>query len=281
MLSPDIHVIAIGKVGNDSEGKRLLEEMQQAGIDTRFVEVDPENPTMYSVCIQYADKSGFNVTSSNNASGAVTPQYINDCIDSISGGIDSRTIVLAAPEVPVETRIAMLERGKSSGSFCAASILKEESEAFEQLGGFELCDLLSVNEDEAQAISRKKDTDKLEIVKACYNRLAKRNPHIALIVTVGGNGSYCVRNNVIEHIPAKSSAVVNTAGAGDAYIAGVLCGLTLGMPLQYPQGEKNIIRATDFGTLLAGLSVESKHTIAENIDKNDIMSKMQNIMKAG
>ncbi len=282
MLSPGVNVIAIGKVGDDGEGKRLLLEMAQAGIDTRFVQNDPDNPTMYSVCIQYADKSGFNVTSSNNASGAVTPRYINGCIDSISGGIDEKTLVLAAPEVPVESRIALLERGKSGGAFCAASVLREEAGEFRRLGGFELCDLLAVNEDEAQAISGKENTDKLKTAKACYAELAKYNPNIALIVTAGEQGSYCVQGGNVEHIPAVSSAVVNTAGAGDAYLAGVICGLALGMPLQYLRGGNNeVIRATDFGALLAGLSLESKHTIADNIDKNDVMKKLQNIIKAG
>ena len=73
-LYPGTDVFAIGKVGHDAEGLRLLDEMASAHIHTDTVETDDTLPTMFSTCIQYADKAVCNVTSSNSASTHVTPR---------------------------------------------------------------------------------------------------------------------------------------------------------------------------------------------------------------
>ncbi len=57
--------------------------------------------------------------------------------------------------------------------------------------------------------------------------------------------------------------MVSTAGAGDAFLAGVIIGLVADLPL--PQAQ-------ELGTLVAALSVTSPHTINPEIDRRSLLS---------
>jgi fructokinase len=43
-----------------------------------------------------------------------------------------------------------------------------------------------------------------------------------LLVTFGENGSYCVTKEGHVHVPAKKVQAVDTTGAGDAFVSGML-----------------------------------------------------------
>ena len=49
-------------MGADQAGQRVLEEMQNVGINTALVQKDDAKPTLLSVCFQYPDGSGGNIT---------------------------------------------------------------------------------------------------------------------------------------------------------------------------------------------------------------------------
>jgi len=255
VLTQDIHVYAIGMVGRDSQGEGLLAEMQSAGIDTRFVEMTGEARTMLSVCYQYPDGSGGNITTSNSASGLVTPAYIEACAD----GINGESLVLAAPEVPLESRIRLLEIAKARKAFTVSSFLAEEAGMFEAAGGFVLSDLISINRDEAKSVA-----DRIG-VEGDFDIIAKKimgiNPALKLMITAGGEGSYIYENDNASHIPAIPAKIKSTAGAGDAFLGGTIAGLISGM---------NLTRAAGYGAGAAYFAVMDKNTIAKDVSVKKI-----------
>ena len=46
LLGPGFHVIPASKVGDDDIGRRLLIEMQEIGLDTRYIVVSPGDATL-------------------------------------------------------------------------------------------------------------------------------------------------------------------------------------------------------------------------------------------
>lgn len=279
VFSNELSVYAIGMVGNDAQGVKLIEEMQSAGISTQMVTSTVSHPTMFSVCLQYPDKCVCNITTANSACNYVTPQYILRLLKESQLQISERTLVLAVPEVPVDARLTLLREGASHFAFCVASLLCDEVQAFKDGGGFEFCDLLSVNEEEARAIALVSSDDTEEIVERCGAYLSTINPEIMLIVTCGKKGSYSFHRGNIEHISAPKANIISTAGAGDAYIAGVICGLSMGFPFQRPAGvHGKSIRATDLGTFFAGKAVESEHTISEEINRKMVQEFVEKEM---
>lgn len=257
VLTQNIGVYAIGMVGKDSQGEGLLDEMKSAGIDTRFVEMIGEARTMMSVCYQYPDGSGGNITTSNSASGLVTPAYIEKCAKEI----DDRSLVLAAPEVPLASRIRLLEIAKERKAFTVSSFLAEEAKMFEEAGGFALSDLISINRDEAGAVT---DGGIQETAK----KITGINPAIKLAVTAGSEGSYIFENGGSSHIPVIPAEIKSTAGAGDAFLGGTIAGLISGMDFS---------DAAKYGAVVSYFAVMDENTIAKNISREKIESHLSHL----
>ena len=75
----------------------------------------------------------------------------------------------------------------------------------------------------------------------------------AMIVTMGGKGAvYADQNGVKGHVPAKRVAVKDTTGAGDAFCAGAMSGLTYGKTLE---------EAITIGTTLAASVITSTENV--------------------
>lgn len=260
----------IGNVGNDETGRNLLNMMKAAGMDITNIGIADNLSTLFSVCYQYPDHSGGNITTNESASSLVSPHDISNFFKDfkLSG---AKEIILSTPEVPVQTRIKLLEYGRLRGSLNVASVLSSEMEEFKKLNGFLMIDILSVNLDEARRIAEINDDSAAmqTIVEACIKNLKEINSSLTILITCGSAGVYCYSKNVIEFTPALKVPVVSTAGAGDAFLAGFLVGICCGLPFfKYASDDyfsaTSLTSAVEFGILLASLTVTSPDTIYED-----------------
>ena len=104
-------------------------------------------------------------------------------------------------------------------------------------------DLFCINFNEARALSGMADADITEMSKAILDLGPK-----SLIIKDGGNGSYFFdkeNNFSIKAFPVDK--VIDTTGAGDAYIGGVLMGKMNG---------KNILDSMKVGAVTASFCIE-------------------------
>jgi len=271
----------IGSVGSDDAGMKLLAQMKQAGMGMGSVKENSHYPTLYSVCYQYPDFSGGNITTENSASSRVMPEDIDDFFVDFRTG-ESDGIVLAVPEVPLETRIQLLRRGREGGYLNVASVLSSEVAEFKTCGGLGLTDLLAVNIDEARSMANIQDesSDTEIIINRSIEIIHRSNPDIMLLITDGAKGSYCFLHGKLEYNTIIPAEVISTAGAGDAFLAGTVAGICCGLPLQ--KGESNnsimetpLMSAVDLGTLLASLSVTSSDTIHLGADASFLLNYAQ------
>jgi sugar/nucleoside kinase (ribokinase family) len=269
-------VIPIGKVGADGPGENLLAQMASAGMMMAHVSSIPSASTLFSVCFQYPDSAGGNITTSNNASALVEPGDIDAFFAKLAA--PESGLALAAPEVPLPTRLRLLELGRRHGALNAASLLMSEAESFERAGGYALTDLMSVNIDEAAAIAGMvhRNGSTIEIVSRCVETLAAHNASMCIVVTDGPNGSYAYAKEKLTYTPPLPTAVASTAGAGDAFFAGTLVGLVCGLPFHKSRsdsrfGETPLRSAVELGTLLASLSVTSPNTIHQEANAEALL----------
>ena len=84
------------------------------------------------------------------------------------------------------------------------------------------------------------------------------------------------RNQIRIFASLPGVRVVNTGGAGDASLAGLLTGYCLGLPLC---GEEDADRGTcgELAVLLAGMSVESADSINQEINWENIRKRKETI----
>ncbi len=259
LLGPSFRVVPVGRIGDDDAGAVLFKEMSETEFEMGLVERMPGVSTLYSFCFYYPDGSGGNMTTDDSASSRVDPDYIERASDVIME-LGSEGIVVAAPEVPLAARKRILEIGKHYGSFCAASFTSEEIKEAVETGLMRNVDLLAVNVEEISALTvlNEKNSDISKIIMSAAEILQKVNQKIMLVVTAGDKGSWCRAGNVINFFPAFRAEAASTAGAGDAFFAGIITGLALGL---------HIFDAQQLASLIAGLSVTSPDTINKGIDR--------------
>ena len=271
-------VFPIGYVGADAMGEALIQDMQEIGMHTEYVGRSTAYGTMLSICLQYPDKEGCNFTATNNAMQCVTPTYIRESMEQI--GIDSHTVVAAIPEVSLEARKELLRIGREKGALCVASVPMAEAAEFIQNEMPTLCDILAVNEEEAMALAAGFGLSEAEDFKALYEQLAQRNPEMMLLITLGKKGAVTFYQGNKETVPVLSTTVVNTTGAGDACLGGMLAGLICGYPFQKGHndvyfGETKLVSAVELGTLCAGIAVSYEDSIARFVTKDNLNTYLQ------
>jgi sugar/nucleoside kinase (ribokinase family) len=265
--SSGFRAFPVGRVGDDEAGGTLLEEMRAAGMDLSGVAVDRGSRTLFSVCFQYPDSSGGNITSSNGASGRMTAHDVDEFFVSAP---EPRgwELMVAVPEAPLAARMALLEQGRRRGAFNAASVLAQEAPEFMDLGGAAKVDLIAVNTDEAARIAGMDGGEAAarDVATACHERLCLQNPGISSLVTHGSGGCFACSGGIVRQVPALKAEAISTAGAGDALLAGTLAGLACGLSLVKDHEDASFSQtplssAVELGTLLASFSVTSPDTI--------------------
>ena len=258
----------VGKVGNDGAGQFVLQEMGRVGIDTRFVEILIGKPTLFSVCFQYPDGTGGNITTNNSAAAELCGRDLEG-IESVLNSAGPRTIALSLPEVSLEVRREFLKRATRGGAFRAASFVSAEIDNAKQSGMFEQLDLVALNEGEAtELIGDDFSTDDPEgCMTKCVQFLRATYPHLQMIISVGKDGAYGANRDGWNYCPAPLVEVMSTAGAGDCLLGGILAAMAAGVPPLNSQPPRKSLAARpldtalEFGVLLASYKVTSPHTI--------------------
>jgi ribokinase len=277
------HVLPVGKVGSDQTGRGLVAEMRSAGIDTTYVDEVADRPTLFSVCFQYADGAGGNLTTVDSAAAALDEGDV-DRVEPLIAESAGRTIVLAAPEVGLPARRRLLELGTAHGAFRVAAFTSSEVEDARDTGMLGLADLVSMNEEEA-ALLAGRELDPAEpspFLDAVAAALAAGRTGARAIVTAGADGAFAYEEGRWERRRPPRTEVMSTAGAGDALLGGVVAGIAAGAPLTAPltapmttptRPEEGALRsALDLGIALAALSVTSPHTIHPGADLETLMA---------
>lgn len=257
-------VIPIGKVGDDENGRRLRQEMVATGMDVSCVGFVAGKPTLFSVCFQYPDGEGGNLTTNNSAAADLSKHEVDLYAKTLFAEGSARTIALAVPEVPLEVRYHFLQRATEAGAYRAASFLAGEIARARDAGILALLDLLSLNGSEAAELVGCSFSagNHAQFIKACLRFLKTEFPRLSMIVTAGMDGAFAFAEEKYAHRPAPSVHAVSTAGAGDALLGGVLAAIATGVPLLKARTSENLLNsALDFGVLLASYKCQSEHTI--------------------
>lgn len=267
LLGPDFAVFPVGKVGDDEAGRKLWSEMEEAGLDLRYVEKTREAPTLYSFCFVYPDGSGGNFTTDDSACARVTPDFVSRA----EGAFErcrGEGVALAVPEAPLAARLRLLELGTEYGFFRAASFSSKELDETPVIESLGMVDLLAMNMDEAARIAAGGSRGRGETraggggagraAETAIAAVSRVNPGAFVSVTAGKRGSWVWDGRRINHVPAPEVEAVSAAGAGDAFLAGLIAGIHANLRLP---------EAQELATLAAAFSVTSPHTIHKGMDR--------------
>lgn len=257
LLGPPFTTIPIGRVGDDDAGARLLEELAAVGIDTRYVHTAQGESTLYSFCFLYPDGTGGNMTTDNSACGRADAEFVARTEPEFERWA-GKGVAVAAPEVPLDARKKLLQLATEYGFFRVATFVSGEIQGTLEDGLLAITDLLALNLDEAAAVTgiSVDQHSPAAIANATILALSTQYPELTICITAGMSGSWSWDRIKITHVPAFPVQASGTAGAGDAYLAGLIAGRVLGLALGFAQ---------EMGTLLAAMAVTSPHSIHPDV----------------
>ncbi len=269
------HVVPVGCVGHDEAGRRLRQEMAAAGMDTHFVRVVPDRPTLLSVCFQYPDGTGGNITTSNSAASALGAADV----DAVGRLLDRRTLALGLPEAPLQERHRLLRLAGAARSLRVSSLATAEIDEARERGYFADVDLLALNAHEAEALAGTPfapDAPQSFLDGLCGAAHALA-PAMRLVLTAGRRGAFAFDGSRWGHVPALPVSVASSAGAGDALLGGVLVGLVAGLPLVAPGASaalpgRPLASALDLGVLVSAFKLASPHTIPPDLTPDALIT---------
>lgn len=271
-------VFAVGNVGDDLAGATLIREMADAGIDTRYVIVEPELSTLFSVAFLYPDKSGGNITTSNSAACKLSSDQLAECRPQLAAA-GTRGIALCLPEVPLDVRHEFLQIATECGSYRVASFASEEIKIAHELKLLTQVDFLALNREEAVSFigGSIQGAGDQRLLDACSEMVRAVNPTMKILVSAGAGGVYVFEDGIWSHHKTVPMDAISTAGAGDALLAGTIAGMAAGLPLTdckdvIPNDKGAVRSAIDLGLILAAFSVMSPHTIHPGATLENVLS---------
>jgi ribokinase len=170
-------------------------------------------------------------------------------IDLAKPALERAKIVLITFEIPVPTALYAARKAKEFGAITVLTPGPAEPLARDALAGV---DLLIPNETEAKILTGN-SADALMSPQELARRLRDQFGPVKLVITMGEQGAYVVTDEIEQVVPAFAvEEVADTAGAGDAFSAGLAYGLVVG---------GSLTEAVRFGCLTAARAVTIRESI--------------------
>lgn len=218
-----------GCVGNDENGRTLIDNLKNARVETGNIKV-LENVSTGLAIITVGDQDN-TIIVVPGANAYVDREYI----DSVSEQLKKADIILMQQEIPAETVEYVVDFCKENN----ITVILNPAPAREISKTLvEKLDYLTPNEHEAALIFG--DEKNIKQILTAYPE--------KLIITRGEHGvDFCRKNGRIQNIPARKVSVRDTTGAGDTFNGILTAMLAEGADLE---------AAVLYGNTGAGLSTE-------------------------
>jgi len=230
-------------VGEDRRGSRAVQRAEEAGIDTRFIQLTPAAPTgVTRVTVDRAGQIGYQLERpaaydftviTPGCAGALAdwnPDWIcyGTLFHTLPGGLESsRRLFTACP---------------GAGRFYDVNLRPGQYSAglVKHLAG--LARILKLSEEEAPEVARLLD-ESYSGNEALVRRLASRFDYDAVCLTRGKEGCAVLWRNDYREYPGHPVTVADAVGAGDAFAAAFLHGWLSGWTARETSGFANRVSA--------------------------------------
>jgi ribokinase len=198
----------LGRVGDDEFGEPLVRALEEKGIDTSLIERASGYQTGAAFITVTPDGENA-ITVAPGANRAIIPEDV----DAASSTIRGACVLVAQMEVPREI-VGRAAEVAASGDTRVVLNLAPTFEVPREL--LERLDPLVVNEHEAAFLLGSR-VEGVEGALSAAPELLSLGPGSA-VITLGAAGAVVADSSSTTHIPAPQVEVVDTTGAGDAFV---------------------------------------------------------------
>lgn len=215
-------VAMLGRVGDDDLGGPLMEALAKKGVDTRLVEPVGGESTGAAFVTLTPDRENA-IAVAPGANHLVLPQDV----DAASAAIREARVLVAQMEVPPETVSRAVEAAYEGGTRAVVNLAPPVELP---KGVLEKLDPLVVNEHEAAFLLGGK-VEGIDGALDASPGLLKAGPRSA-VITLGADGAVYAEGDAVEHVSSPEVEVVDTTGAGDAFVGALAAKLADGSSLR-------------------------------------------------
>ena len=204
-LGGETHFVC--KVGNDVFGEMARKQFIEIGINSEFVQTDPENPS--GVALINVDAQGENcITVASGANGNLTKADI----DHASILFETGDILLIQLEIPLESVWYAVEKAAQKG---VNVILNPAPAAKIPDHIYPYLFAITPNETEIELLTGIAVTHLDDAKKAADQLLQKGAKNV--IITLGAQGAFYKSANEELFVPTQAVKAVDTTAAGDCF----------------------------------------------------------------
>ena len=212
-------VMMLGRVGEDAFGQDLVKNLRNNGVDTRCIEAVPDAPTG-SAFITVTPDGENAIVVSPGANRRFGPKEV----ETASEDLRQAWVLVAQLEVDVDAVETAARIATDNGGRFLLNLAppREVSKAM-----LRRCNPLVLNEHEAQFLLG----DKAQDFEKSAGELLELGPDSA-VITLGASGAILTTRETTQHYPAPKVEVVDTTGAGDAFVGALASKLLEGASLE-------------------------------------------------
>lgn len=233
------NVAFIGAVGDDQDGASLLRELRTEGVDTTNVEIINRVRTGLAL-VSVFDSGDNSITVVPGTNFAVSPERVSRALARIAKDAASMVMVVQAELRPEVIQVAI----RATADLGGRSIVNLAPYQPLTTDLLALCDPLVVNQSEASALVGWKIEDVPAAARAA-GQIAMAAKSV--VITIGAQGAYWADFTGAGHVAAPIvTDVVDTMGAGDAFVGALAAQLARGARLE---------KAVEIGVLAGSFAV--------------------------
>jgi ribokinase len=226
-------VTLVARVGNDTFGQEAVRRYRDERIDTRFVAVDPHQPTgTAAILVDDAAENCIVVVAGANANLSA------DVVRASAAAIREADVVLCQLEVPIDSVVETFRIARAAG---VKTVLTPAPAAMLPDELLKLCDVCVPNRIEAELLTGRK-INATSDAEAAAHELRRLGAGI-VVVTMGSRGAFVVDDDGATLIPPHHVEAVDPTGAGDAFTAALAVGWAGGASLRVAAGRAAVVAA--------------------------------------
>lgn len=236
-------VIMIGKVGSDSSGKSLIENLVKDSVNVDYVSMDSNAPTGTAI-ITVNEEGNNSIIVISGANMTIN----HDEILNASNIIKDSDIIISQFETPIQATIDAFKIAKANK---VITILNPApaSRIPEELYG--LTDIIVPNETEVYELSGVKVGDLQDARRAADMFLREGVKYV--VITLGEKGAALISKDKAFLVPAYKVNAVDTTAAGDSFL-GALASKLNTESLEFD----DLINAVKFGNMVSSIVVQKE-----------------------